>query len=211
MIKLFLIDDHPIVVQGIQNAIHPEKDIEIVGAALNAKEAIQWLEANDADVAILDIALPDMDGIELCKYLNKHHPALKIIGLTTFGQVSFITSMLRNGASGYLYKNTSEAELIEAIRKVYEGKRYLSQEVNEKLIAKASRTLPKRESFIPKLTRREKEILDLIISENTTQEIAEKLHLSVSTVETHRMNLCAKLGARNMAGLVKNAIKLGLA
>ncbi len=210
MIKLFIIDDHPIVIQGIQNAVKQEEDIEITGAALSASEAINWLESNEADIVILDIGLPDMDGIDLCKFLTKNFPGIKIIGLTTFGQVSFITSLLRNGAKGYLYKNTSERELIEAIRIVFDGDQYLSKEVNEKLIAKAARTLSKRESFIPKLTRREKEILDLIMAENTTQEIANVLHLSVSTVETHRMNLCAKLGARNLAGLVKNAIKLGL-
>lgn len=210
MIRLFVIDDHTLVINGIQNAIKSETDIELVGNALDAQSAIQWLEKHEADVVILDIALPDMDGIDLCKYFNKHFPTLRIIGLTTYSQVSFITGMLRNGALGYLYKNTSESELVEAIRAVYAGEQYLSKEVNAKLIAKATHSLPKRESFIPKLTRREKEILDLIVSENTTQEIATILHLSVSTVETHRMNLCAKLGARNMAGLVKNAIKLGL-
>ena len=210
MIQLLIIDDHPIVIQGIENAITKETNVEVAGTALNAEQAIKWLSANHADVILLDIALPDMDGIDLCKYIHKNFPASKIIGLTTFGQVSFITSMLRNGARGYLYKNTSEEELVNAIRTVHAGQQYLSREVNEKLIAKAARTLPKRESFIPKLTRREKEILELIIAENTTQEIADLLHLSVSTIETHRMNLCAKLGARNMAGLVKNAIKLGL-
>ena len=210
MIKLLLIDDHPIVIKGIQNAISKEADIELVGTALDAQAALNWLEENEADLVIMDIALPNMDGIDLCKIVHKHYPRLKIIGLTTYGQVSFITGMLRNGAMGYLYKNTSESELIEAIRTVHSGKKYLSEEVNEKLIAKAARTLPKRNSFIPKLTRREKEILDLIVAELTTQEIADELHLSVSTVETHRMNLCAKLNARNMAGLVKNAIKWDL-
>lgn len=210
MIKLLLIDDHPIVIQGIKNAIQDEVDIQVAGVALNANEAMDWMAKQDADIAILDIALPEMDGIDLCKYINKNHPAVKVIGLTTYGQVSFITGMLRNGAMGYLYKNTSEEELVTAIQTVYKGEKYLSREVNEKLIDKASRSKPKRESFIPELTRREKEILDLIIAELTTQEIANQLHLSVSTIETHRMNLCAKLGARNMAGVVKNAIKLGL-
>ena len=210
MIRLLLIDDHPIITQGIQNASAIEEDIQVAGIALNAEEAINWLAENETDIAILDIDLPDMDGIDLCKIIHKKYPAVKIIGLTTYGQVSFITGMLRNGAMGYLYKNTSETELIKAVRTVYKGEQYLSQEVNEKLIDKASRITPKRESFIPVLTRREKEILELIIAEHTTQEIAKLLHLSVSTIETHRMSLCAKLGARNMAGVVKNAIKFGL-
>jgi len=211
MIRLLIVDDHPIVISGLQNALGEQKDIEVVGHVLNAMETMSWLEKAETDVILLDIGLPDMDGIDLCKLIHKQYPTIKIIGLTTYGQVSFITSMLRNGAQGYLYKNTSEQELAQAIRIVYAGGQYLSAEVNDKLIAKATRSLPKNGQLIPKLTRREKEVLELILSESTNQEIANALFLSISTVETHRMNLCAKLGARNTAGLVKNAIKLGLA
>ncbi len=211
MIRLLIVDDHPIVISGLQNALAEQDDIEIVGHVLNASETMLWLDKAETDVILLDIGLPDMDGIDLCKLIHKQFPTIKIIGLTTYGQVSFITSMLRNGAQGYLYKNTSEHELAQAIRTVYAGGQYLSAEVNDKLIAKATRSLPKNGQLIPKLTRREKEVLELILSESTNQEIANTLFLSISTVETHRMNLCAKLGARNTAGLVKNAIKLGLA
>ncbi len=211
MIRLLIVDDHPIVISGLQNALGEQGDIKIVGHVLNAKDALEWLGDNDTDVILLDIGLPDMDGIDLCKQIHKQFPEPKIIGLTTYGQVSFITSMLRNGAKGYLYKNTSEQELATAIRTVHGGGQYLSAEVNNKLIAKATRSLPKNGQLIPKLTRREKEVLELIMAESTNQEIADTLFLSISTVETHRMNLCAKLGARNTAGLVKNAIKLGLA
>lgn len=210
MIRLLIIDDHPIIINGLQGALAKYIDIKTVGTALSAKEALNWLEKNEADVVLLDIALPDIDGIDLCKKLHKLYPKLRIIGLTTFGQVSFITRMLQNGASGYLYKNTSEKELEKAIRTVYKGEKYLSKEANEKLIAKATNTRSPKASFIPKLTRREQEVLELIVSECTTQEIADKLFLSASTVETHRMNLCAKLNARNTAGLVHNAMKLGL-
>lgn len=211
MIRLLIVDDHPIVISGLQNALAEQDDIKIVGQVLNATETMLWLEKAETDVILLDIGLPDMDGIDLCKLIHKQFPTIKIIGLTTYGQVSFITSMLRNGAQGYLYKNTSERELAQAIRTVYAGGQYLSAEVNDKLIAKATRSLPKNGQLIPKLTRREKEVLELILAESTNQEIANTLFLSISTVETHRMNLCAKLGARNTAGLVKNAIKLGLA
>lgn len=210
MIRLFIIDDHQIVISGIKKTVIQQDDIEIVGSALRADEALQWMETGEADVVLLDISLPDMDGIELCKHLLKVKPNLGIIGLTTFSQVSFITEMLRNGAKGYLFKNTSEDELLRAIRTVHQGGQFLSQEVNERLIAKATRRKSPSTSFIPKLTRREKEVLELIMNEQTNQEIADQLFISVSTVETHRMNLCAKLGARNTAGLVKNAIKFGL-
>lgn len=211
MIRLLLVDDHQIVINGLKKAIATQPDIEVAGEALNATDAIAWLDENEADVAVLDLNLPDFDGIELCKKIRKKHPPLKVIGLTTYGQVSFITEMLRNGASGYLFKNTSEEEIVSAIRSVHSGQQYLSAEVNAKLIAKATKQPDNSHRFIPKLTRREREVLELIISECTNQEIAERLFISVSTVETHRMNLCAKLGARNTAGLVKNAIKFGLA
>ena len=210
MIRLFIVDDHPIVINGLQKALAGPEDIEVVGTAMTSAQALAWLESNTADVILLDINLPDMDGIDLCRLVTKTYPSSGIIGLTTFEHVSFVTGMIRSGAKGYLYKNTSEGELITAIRTVAAGERYLSQEANEKLIAKAANTRPSAASFIPKLTRREKEVLELIYEENTNQEIADQLFLSVSTVETHRMNLCAKLDARNTAGLVKNAIKMGL-
>jgi len=210
MIQLFIIDDHPVVINGIKQAVHNHHDIELLGHALHGEEGMAWLAANEADVILLDVNLPGQDGIEMCKIIKKHYPDIKIIGLTTFSQASFITSMLRNGASGYLFKNASEAELTEAILTVHAGKRYLSDEVHEKLISKATQQASGKSGFIPKLTRREKEVLELIMEECTTQEIAKRLFLSVSTVETHRMNLCSKLGAKNVAGLVKNAIKFGL-
>ena len=207
-IKVFIVDDHLIVINGIIQSLSSQLDFEVVGYAHHSDDALAWLETNTPDVILLDIQLPGTDGIDLCKILRKMHPELKIIGLTTFSQVSFITEMLRNGANGYLYKNTSEEELMDAIRKVYRGERYLSAEVNQKLVAKAmSKT---ERAFIPKLTRREKEVFELIMEEYTNQEIADTLYLSVSTVETHRMNLCAKLDARNAAGLVKKAMKFGL-
>jgi DNA-binding NarL/FixJ family response regulator len=210
MIRLFIIDDHPVVITGISQAVGNHPDIELAGHAHRSVEALAWLAANRADVILLDVNLPGMDGIELCKAVKKHYPEVKIIGLTTFSEASFITGMLNNGASGYLFKNTSEKELTDAILAVHAGKRYLSEEVNEKLISKATKQASAKKGFVPKLTRREKEVLDLIMEECTTQEIAERLFLSVSTVETHRLKLFTKLDAKNVVGLVKNAMKFGL-
>lgn len=210
MIRLFVIDDHPVVVTGINQAVGSRPDIQLAGSAHRGEEALAWLAANSADVILLDVNLPGMDGIELCKTIKKQYPEVKIIGLTTFSEASFITGMLNNGASGYLFKNISEKELTDAILAVYAGKRYLSEEVNEKLISKATKQASARTGFVPKLTRREKEVLDLIMEECTTQEIAERLFLSVSTVETHRLKLFTKLDAKNVVGLVKNAMKFGL-
>jgi len=210
MIRLFITDDHSIVIFGIRRALEAYSDIQVVDTAQTARETEQKLEKLDVDVLLLDVHLPDQDGVDLCRTLLQAHPDLKIIGLTTFTQVSFIAEMLRNGAEGYLFKNTSEEELAAAIRKVHGGEQYLSNEVQKRLIAKATRRKTERQAFIPKLTRREKEVLELIVAEHTNQEIAAKLFITVSTVETHRMNLCTKLNARNTAGLVRNAIKFDL-
>lgn len=210
MIRLFIIDDHPVVITGVKQAVGSHADIQLAGYAYRGEEALEWLAAHGADVILLDVNLPGTDGIELCKTIKKLYPDIKIIGLTTFSEASFITGMLNNGANGYLFKNTSEKELTDAIQAVYAGKRYLSEEVSEKLISKATKQASAKTGFVPKLTRREKEVLDLIMEECTTQEIAERLFLSVSTVETHRLKLFAKLDAKNVVGLVKNAIKFGL-
>ncbi len=210
MIRLIIVDDHPLVIDGLTRAIAAAPDIELVGTALDAPSCLDWFERNEADVAILDISLPGMDGMELCKKLKGEHPGLQIIGLTTYDQVSFITEMLRAGASGYLFKNVDQEELIRAIQAVHSGDTYLSKGVNDKLIAKAMQGGQPQQGFIPRLSRREKEVLKLIVEEYTNQEIADQLCIALTTVETHRVHLREKLGARNTAGMVKNAIKFGL-
>lgn len=208
-IKVGILDDHHIVIQGVLSSLANNNSISVVSAA-TAKEYIEP-ELHLLDVILLDINLNDVDGVDLCKKYKSEFPNLKIICLTSFLQVSFIKAMLRNGADGYLFKNVATDELIEAIETTYKGKRYLGKEVNELLIKDGMEINKNRRSFIPKLTRREKEILALIIDEMTNQQIAEKLFISLSTVETHRMNLSAKLGAKNTAGMVRIAIKFGLA
>ncbi|MEM7375413.1 MAG: response regulator transcription factor [Bacteroidota bacterium] len=209
MIRLLVVDDHPIVIDGIRQVFQETEDILMMGEALSAREALAFLENHPIDVIILDISLPDMNGMKLCKKILSLFPHIHIIGLTTYEETSFISRMIKNGAKGYLFKNSPKEELIQAVRTVAAGASYLTKAVNEKLIAKA---LNKRElgRFIPKLTRREAEVLELIVEELTTQEIADRLCLSNSTIETHRMHLTAKLGARNTAGLVKNAMMYGL-
>ena len=209
-IKVFVVDDHMIVINGIVSALDGQIDIDFVGYALNADEAQTWLSQHEADVILLDIHIPGIDGMELCKILKKNYPQLRIVGLTSFTQVSFISEMLRNGADGYMFKSTSEHELIEAIRTVFRGEQYLSNEVSKRIVSKTISKSAGESNFIPKLTRRELQVLELISEEYTNQEIAKKLFLSVSTVETHRMNLSSKLDARNTAGMVKKAIKFGL-
>jgi DNA-binding NarL/FixJ family response regulator len=209
MISIFIIDDHPLVIEGIQTTVQAATDMEVIGSATHGADALQWLSQQEADVIILDISLPDTDGIKLCKAILKQHPQARIIGLTTYEEVNFIRGMMKEGAKGYLFKTSPQEQMLSAIREVYKGNTFLSPEVNEKLVAAALRQ-PQQQSFIPRLTRREKEVLKLIVDERTNQEIADELFISLSTVETHRRHLCEKLGARNTAGLVRNAIKFGL-
>lgn len=207
-IKLFLVDDHQVVIDGISSMISGSDDIEIAGQAMNGQEALAFLKTNKADVAIIDINLPGMDGVELCKAIRSAHSEIKILALSTFNEASFISRIMKNGGNGYLLKNTSSEELLAAIKMAYAGEQYLSKDVQATLVA--SSFGQKEKNFIPKLTRREKEILLLIIDEMTTKEIAAKLFISDATVETHRLHLLNKLGARNTAGLVKIAIQKGL-
>ena len=127
MIRLLIVDDHPVVVDGIRQMLAEIEDIQLVGAAFSAEQATGWLATHEVDVIILDISLPDEDGMDLCKKLMKKNPELKIIGLTTYEEVSFISRMLRNGAKGYLFKSAAQEELLTAIRTVAEGDTYLSK------------------------------------------------------------------------------------
>jgi len=208
MIKVGILDDHHIVIQGIQTALEGCENIRVLSSATKLDDISPDLEL--LDVLLLDINLKDADGVTLCKQFKESLPELKVICLTSFLQVSFIKAMLRNGADGYLFKNVTTDELIKAIESVNQDEKFLGKEVNDMLIKDGLNTSRKRRSFIPRLTRREKEILKLIIDEFTNQQIADKLFISLSTVETHRMNLSAKLGAKNTAGMVKNAFKFGL-
>ena len=207
-IKTLIVDDHQVVLDGIQSMLDQDTEILVDDVAIDAESALEYLKSNTVDVAIVDVNLPGMDGLELCKKITKKYPNTKVLALTTFNETSIISGMMKNGASGYLLKNTSSTELIEAVKTVHNGGQYLAKEVQEKLI---SSTLGQQSSsYIPKLTRREKEVLKLITEEYTTNEMAEKLFISKATIETHRLHLLSKLDVRNTAGLVKVAIQKGL-
>jgi DNA-binding NarL/FixJ family response regulator len=208
MIPVAITDDHTIVIEGIKTMLKSNKEVEIVQSFENLKDTFEQLNDSIA-VLLLDINLPDGNGINACKELLKKNPNLKIIALTNFEDSLFIKQILKNGASGYLLKNTSKTEMIEAIKEVMEGKRYLPKRISE-ILLNDSIGLETSSYFIPKLTAREKEILNLIIQEFTTEEMATKLFLSTKTVESHRSNLIQKLGVKNTAGLVRVAFEKGL-
>lgn len=201
-IKVFIVDDHYMVIEGIRSLLQNEKNIEWMGHAMNAASCHAFLQRQQPDVILMDINLPDKSGIELCKEIKEKYPYVFIIGLSTFNQQSFIQKMMDNGASGYVLKNATQEELMEAIKTVVKGKIYLSDE--------ASQTLQKNEATTIVLTRREKEVLELIAEGMTNNVIAQKLFISPSTVDTHRKNLLAKLEAKNTASLIRMATQLQL-
>lgn len=199
--KIFIVDDHYMVIEGIHSLLKHEKDIEWMGHAMNGESCHAFLRSRQPDVIFMDINLPDKSGIDLCKEVKEKYPSVFIIGLSTFNQQSFITRMMDNGASGYVLKNASKDELLVAIQTVLRGRTYLSHEAA--MIADK-----KPVENAPVLTRREKEVLELIADGLTTQEIAAQLFISATTVDTHRKNLLVKLDAKNVAAMIKLASNL---
>lgn len=201
-VKLFIVDDHFMVIEGIHHLLANEKDIEWMGHAMNAASCMAFLSRQQPDVILMDVNLPDKSGIDLCKEVNNLYPGIYIVGLSTFNQHSFISKMMENGASGYLLKNASLPEIMDCITRVVKGEKYYSYDVS-KLLQKS------RNEQRPILTRRELEILQLIADGYTNNEIAGKLFISATTVDTHRKNLLEKLSSRNTAMLVRVAIQMG--
>ncbi|MGZ8509326.1 MAG: response regulator [Chitinophagaceae bacterium] len=203
MIKVFIVDDHPVVIEGIHSLLMNEIDIAWVGQAMNAASCLGFFVNNTADVVLMDISMPGMDGVELCAVMKEKYPGIFILGLSTFNQGLYIKKMMENGASGYILKNSSKEELIKAIHTVHEGGIYFSGEAGQALAAyqKSSKT------ELPVLTPREKEILGLIAEGYTNPQIAEKIFLSQFTVDSHRKNLLAKLDVKNTAALIRLAVE----
>lgn len=199
-IKVFIVDDHYMVIEGIRSLLQHDPDIEWAGHAQSASSCMAYLQREQPDVVLMDINLPDKSGIDLCLEVKQHFPGVFIIGLSTFNQQSFIRKMMDNGASGYVLKNATQEELKEALELVCKGKTYLSEEASVTL-----RVHPDNRII---LTRREKEVLELIAEGLTNNEIAKQLFISVTTVDTHRKNLLAKFDAKNVASLIRTAVKM---
>jgi len=204
--KIAITDDHKMVLRGIEIMLESTKEIQVVGAYNNAEETIEYITKDQPDILLLDINLPDTNGIDLSKYLLKKYPNLKIIALTSHDDISFVKRMLKNGVHGYLLKNTDRLELIEAFKTVLSGEVYLQKDIRKKILNQTIKS--KADNRLkPNLTRREQEVLIAISEELTTQEISDKLFISPKTVETHRMNIMSKLGAKNSVGIIKIAIE----
>ena len=213
MIKILIVDDHKMFVEGLESILSREDDIQIVHRCYEGKEVFNRSLLERTDIILLDINLPDISGIEVTKRILKMKPDIKILVLSMHEEESYISEVLKSGALGYVLKNTGRKELVTAIRTVASGRTYFSEDITNtimvSLMNSSKKAKPARKE-VPKITRREKEVLDLIMEENTNQEIAGKLYISLKTVEAHRSNLLSKLNARNTAGLVKKAMELEL-
>jgi two-component system, NarL family, nitrate/nitrite response regulator NarL len=210
MIKILIIDDHPMVIDGIKTMLKDETYLQIEAAVKNGKDALDFLENKPGiDIILLDINLPDMDGLRLCELIRNKDKTVKIVGLTYINEAGIITQLIRKGANGYLLKNMERDELVEAINKVMDGSVYLSKAANEKIIQQLQ-GLGLSQNGIPAITRREKEILELLHQGMTSQEIANKLFLSYYTVDTHRKNLLQKFNVHNTQTLMNVVRDLGI-
>lgn len=208
MIKVLLADDHQIVLDGLRLMLDKEANINVVGMVNNGAEVLNFLRSNSVDIAIVDLKMPKMNGIEVIEHIVKEYPNIYTLVLSMHNEQAFIKKLIEVGVNGYILKNKGQEELVEAINDIAEGKPYFGKEVTQKLIEQIKSDAQKKVDDHPPLTRREKEVLKLIADGHTTPQISELLFIAHSTVETHRRNLIDKLGVDNSTkGLIKWALQ----
>ena len=206
MINILIADDHEIVVEGLRSLLENEKEINIIGEASNGEEVLPILQNNSINVAVLDINMPKMDGIDLTKFIKSNHLDVKILILTMHNEIGFIRRIIEAGAHGYILKNKGKEELVKAIHALHNGNEYLGEEVTKTLFSSIRNSNVYGEI---KFTKREKEVLKLIADGNTTKDITKILPIAATTIETYRRNLIEKTGVKNSKGLVKFAVENG--
>ncbi len=211
MISVILVDDHVIMRDGLKRLLEAESDIEVVGEADNGRKAVKIALDKNPDIIIMDIAMKDMNGIEATRQIKEENPKIKIIALSMHSERQIVIGILRAGASGYLLKDSTSTELVEAIRTVYRGRKYISQKISDVVLQEISDVKKDTGRIgVDKLTYRESEILQLIAEGNSVKRIAEVLFISPKTVESHRANIMEKLDIHNLPELTKYAIRAGL-
>ena len=205
-IKVLVADDHQLMIDGIKTVLEDVPEIQITEEAHNGLEVLSRVKHSPVDVVLLDINMPQMDGLDCCKILTKTYPEVKVVVLSQFAEKRFVKRMIKYGASGYVLKDTSKDELITAITKVHEGGTYFSDKLSISMLQHEING-SSYDPLFPKLTSRETEILKYICDEHSSHEIAEKFNLSFHTVESHRANLMNKAGVSKTAGLVRWAVE----
>lgn len=209
MMRVAITDDHLVVINGIKSMLAELAGYELGFYTQTGNELLQRLETDVPDILLLDIQLADDNGINLCSLIRKNHPAVKVIALTSFEDTSYVKQMIDEGAHGYLLKNIDVQTLRKAFEEVILGKLYIDDAIQKKIVQETLSGKKGSRYDIP-LTKREKEILVLITDGLSNKEIADRLYISLRTVETHRFNLIQKLDAKNTAALIKEAGRRGL-
>lgn len=207
-IRVLLVDDHRMVREALRDALAKVPDVQVVGEAGDADDALKQVRLQSPDVVVLDIGLPDLNGMEVAARVRDAGGHAKIVVLSAYSDKRFVAEMLRSGASAYVTKSAAGTELIRAIRAVMAGQGYFSPDIAGTL-ATAARDRP-LSGETPRLARREREVLRLIADGLRSPEIAEQLNIAVGTVEAHRRNIMRKLGLRTVADLTKHAIREGI-
>lgn len=206
--RVLIVDDHQIMIDGLLALLASEPSISVIGVGKNGRQALDILTGETTDVVLTDISMPEMDGLTLTKEIKKKYPTVKVIALSMHGDTSHIQDMLDAGVSGYIYKNVSNDELIKALKKVYEGGVYYSDEIATAIMQSLTdHSKKKAEEEKVNLTSREREIIQLIAKEYSNAKIAEELFISERTVETHRKNIYTKTNTSSIVGLIKWAFE----
>jgi two-component system nitrate/nitrite response regulator NarL len=211
-IRIIIADDHRMFLDGLAALLAGVENFNVVGEAGNGVEVLTLLETVETDLVIADISMPEMDGMELAKQLKTNHPEVKVLALSMHNESSIISSMMKNGISGYVLKDVGKEELLQAVNTIYNGETWFSEEVKSTMMESLMKGRPADNTpshFKPKLSERETEILQLIAQGKTQNEIAETLFISHHTVIFHRRKLLRKFDAANIAELVKEAGKRG--
>ena len=211
-IRLVIADDHKIMREGLKSLVAKESDITVVGEAETGKATVSMVQKLSPNIVVMDIAMPDLNGIEATRKIIKTNPNVKVVALSAHSDQHFIREMMTAGASAYILKDTAYEELVRAIREVMKGKKYLSSDIARGVLdtyVKLSRPLSENPAFVV-LTDRERETLQMIAEGKSTKEIAGNMEVSVKTIETHRRNIMEKLDMHSIAELTKYAIREGV-
>jgi len=210
-IKIIITDDHPMVVNGLEHVLSSDPEMKIIGTFYQGSLLLQALENLQPDVLLLDLQIPDISGKEIVTEIVQKYPLVRIIILTSHEATHYVEEMLQLGCAGYLLKSfTDHVRLLQAVKTVAGGNLFIDESIQKQLLQNVLKERKKQENAIELLTRREKEVLQLIAQEQTNQEIATTLFVSVRTIECHRLSLLHKLRVKNTAGLVKKAMELRL-
>jgi DNA-binding NarL/FixJ family response regulator len=209
-IRVLLVDDHNLVRAGIRSLLERMPGVKVVGEASNGREALELVRSESPNLVLMDIAMAELGGLETLPRINKNFPGVQVIILSAHSNEEYVIRALRSGASGYMLKDAATLELQLAINAVAQGKTYLSPSISRTVIDSYLARVGGEEGQLEPLTARQREILQLVAEGKNTKEVAHLLQISVKTVETHRLQLMARLDIHDVPGLVRYAIRSGL-